>query len=454
MYSRGVPVVSADIQIKGVTYHYAIGDDITGLIVDAGYKKPLELTGKLAAIELARAVVDDNPDHKVLDNIPMRDWNNPVCAAIDPADTAFMVDSILVEVTEESDEPDVDPIVKYYKVQMSQIIGIMEYTDADTGATYTMVKADEITGELDAATALTAATVDGSAVFLTGGKVVAETTITTGVQVLGMKAEDPFTTYDRMMAEPTTEFDEKVIINAAGKDVVIAGCFFTKNSRIEIQGAQSLTLRNCRFSDLIPDAERCYVITGPEGVSCKVVVENCVFGDNQTIENEDGTTYLFHHVYEGNMSLADGSSFDNNYFARFACQRNPISIYNIDADAVVAVTDNYLEYSNNMLRLGLKGDVTCTINVNRNAARDTNHGYPGLVIIQPYNMETTSFSNMTVNMNGNKQGGFSDRLVYLYADSGDTPFNYDSNYPVVYIDGVLQEDIAVVDNTVVEGSEA
>lgn len=445
MYSRGIPVVSADIVIRGATYHYAVGDDITGLVMRAvtdGDHEPVVLTGTVAGIELISAVVNDNPDHKVLDNIPMRGWKNPVCGYVGPVDTDYMVNAILVAV-EDGDT------TNYHRVTMDQIIAITSYTDATTSATNAYVEADALTGVLDLASALTAATVDGSAILLGPGVVDTAATVTAGVSLLGVKAGEKFTTYDRMMAEPTTVISEKITINASGKDVVIDGCFFTGSALIEITAAQTLTLRNCRFSDLVPAAVDSIIIAGSGSAACKVIVEDCVFGDNKIVENESDV-YSFLYVYDGDLPLADGSSFSKNYFAKFACKGSPLHLTAVDANAVIGINENYSEYSDTMIQLSLKGSPTCEVNVNRNAARTVAIGRPGLVRIQPSTTETTSFNGMTVNMNDNQQGGFSDDLVHLYAEATDTQFNLETNYPVVYVDGELQTDIRTVGDTVVE----
>ena len=88
------------------------------------------------------------------------------------------------------------------------------------------------------------------------------------------------------------------------------------------------------------------------------------------------------------------------------------------------------------IRIGVKGDKTCTINVRNNKVLATNPAYTnedqGLVTIQPYGTQTTSFSKMTIAVSGNELP--CEQIVYAGYSSKDTVLT-DETMPKVIIDG-------------------
>ena len=53
----------------------------------------------------------------------------------------------------------------------------------------------------------------------------------------------------------------------------------------------------------------------------------------------------------------------------------------------------------------------------------------------------------TVNNSGNPQ------IIYIFSNPTDTQFNYQTNYPKVYIDGVLVEKLTATSGTTVKGDD-
>ena len=249
-----------------------------------------------------------------------------------------------------------------------------------------------------------------------------------------------------------TVFKKPVTINAPDKDVIINGMDFTEEALLTFTAAKSITVKNCRFYNLKPNAVKTMMIIGSAN-PVKVVIENCFFGNNPAIDKN-----LMYHVVEGNFTLATGSSFSNNYFKSGACTHNAISIYNVEDNAVIACNNNYFEYSGCGFRVGIKGAAKCTINMRGNTYKTTDpssgYEYAGLLTIQPYAKETTSFNDVVIKMADTRNLTDRKQVVMLYANKTDTPFDKSTNYPKVYINDVLQTDIPAVGGTVVNDSSA
>ena len=90
------------------------------------------------------------------------------------------------------------------------------------------------------------------------------------------------------------------------------------------------------------------------------------------------------------------------------------------------------------VRIGIKQEPVCTINVKGNTVlKTTNDEWAGLICIQPYGKQTTSFANMTVNINNLTIP--SEQVAYYYVGSNDTPLTTIELRGKVYIDGVLTQ---------------
>ena len=65
--------------------------------------------------------------------------------------------------------------------------------------------------------------------------------------------------------------------------------------------------------------------------------------------------------------------------------------------------------------------------------------YAGLLLIQPVGPKTTSFANMTVNLDNNKCLSNKDaQLFYIYCAPTDIVLN-ETNCPNIFVNGVKQE---------------
>lgn len=224
-------------------------------------------------------------------------------------------------------------------------------------------------------------------------------------------------------------------INISGNsDVVLEGLTFTENALIEIENNGSLTLKNCKIVNVTPDTAKTFIVKSTQSNPIKLTIENCYFGSN--------TTTSTGNVYNGlelNCTLKDGSSISNNYCAAAVCTHNMINIYAVEEGATIYINNNHFEYSANAIRIGIKGEPTCTIVCNGNAYDATDITYPdyaGLLLVQPYGNQTTSFANCTIKID-NTVHSDDEQLYYLYAGAGDMQFT-DNNKPTIIVNGVTE----------------
>lgn len=244
-----------------------------------------------------------------------------------------------------------------------------------------------------------------------------------------------------------TKFTKLVTVNAPDKDVVFDGCDFTGEAHVELVAAKSVVFRNCRFYGLIPYQDKSYGING-QAAEMKLTIEKCFFGANPA--NDVGKLY---NLLELNTILADGSSISNNYFAAECCTHNQINVYAVVEGATINLNKNHFVYSGNAYRIGVKNEPVCVINMDGNSYDTTdpseNGDWAGLALIQPYGKVTTSFNNMELKINNvvNKSGD--DQIVYIYANPTDTQFDRNTNYPKVYLDGILVEELYAAGGTIV-----
>lgn len=228
----------------------------------------------------------------------------------------------------------------------------------------------------------------------------------------------------------STVFTKPVVINAPEKDVVFNGVDFTKDALIKITAAKSVTIKNCRFYGLTPTKKAMGITLGSDNV--KLVVEGCFFGVN------NDKLYNFFELYG---KLADGSSISRNYFVAKCCTHNQVNIYNVMDDATINVNSNYMA----SIRIGPKGapqNIKINVKSNEYNVIDTSDpDWINMVIIQPYSDQTKSFNGVTINVDGTKTSVPDNKLVYIYAGGKDTKFNWQTNYPVLYLNGKLVEEI-------------
>lgn len=181
------------------------------------------------------------------------------------------------------------------------------------------------------------------------------------------------------------------------------------------------------------DAAKSYLVKSTQPNPLKLIVENCYLGTNTA--NSVGNIY---NGLELNCILKDGSSISNNYFAAAACTHNAINIYAVEDGATIHIDNNHFEYSGNAIRIGIKGEPTCTIACNGNSydATDSTDEYAGLLLVQPYGKQTTSFANCTIKIDDTVHSD-SKQLYYLYAGADDMQFT-NFNKPTIIIDGITE----------------
>lgn len=227
-----------------------------------------------------------------------------------------------------------------------------------------------------------------------------------------------------------TVISEKLMINGADSEVVLDGLDFTGNGFVEVRNAASVTIRNCRVYNIVPAAAKSFWLRIFNDIPVKLTVEHCFFGDNPV----SGSNKLY-NLFELTAKLLDGSAIRDNYFTDGCCVHNACNIYGCADSAVISISGNHFEL-NNSIRLGVKGNVPCTIQMRDNVV-DANDpaGSPdwdGLVCIQPYATQTKSFQHMRVLLSGNQlpEG----QAIYGYSGKTDTMLN-EETAPKVIVDG-------------------
>lgn len=238
--------------------------------------------------------------------------------------------------------------------------------------------------------------------------------------------------------------DETVITGTIkvtnGANVTIDGVTLSENAIIDTTGAGDVTLKNCIITNIIPTAAKTYLIKNTSTDAGALKINNCYFGKNEIVDGNK-----IYNLFELNGALKDGTIIENNYFEKGCSTHNDINIYSVEEGATITIRNNTWERSANGIRLGIKGEPKCTINIenNRYMSTDEDLTYAGLLIVQPYGKQTTSFANAVINIDNTIFDGAIEgedyQLYYLYAGSNDMQFT-DYNVPTVLIDGttVLQ----------------
>ena len=270
----------------------------------------------------------------------------------------------------------------------------------------------------------------GASIRLMSGEYTGELSLDKSMKIVGSNDEDQ--SQIETVPDGVEETILKGTINVSGKgsEVEIRGVTLTGDAMIRTDGAKSLKLVNCRINGLTSsDAKPMPIMPGASDVPLKVTIENCRFGD--------GAGY---NLFEGNATLANGSSISNNYFEDGACTHNIISIYNVAEGATININNNHAEASRNMIRIGVKGNVKWTLSANNNSYDDTDAGdYAGLLLVQPYGNQTESFENCRILINNTtkptEEG--KEQLFYVYCGANDTVLT-PATLPTVIVDGVEQ----------------
>ena len=95
-----------------------------------------------------------------------------------------------------------------------------------------------------------------------------------------------------------------------------------------------------------------------------------------------------------------------------------------------------------MSAFSVYGSTKCTVNIFDNVYERTDTMYPeyaGLLLVQPVGLNTTTFSNVTINLDNNVcLEDRNSQLFYLYCGERDMQFNADT-CPKVFVNGKYEE---------------
>lgn len=271
-------------------------------------------------------------------------------------------------------------------------------------------------------------------VFLSEGTFTEALTIEKSINIVGNKAgiNAAKSTRDKKTFVGETVLSGAIKVST-GASVSLDGVVLTGDALMSISSASSVELKNCIITKLEPTTKKTMFFSIPKDSDpVTVITENCYFGAYKT---DNGRIY---NLYEMSGKIKNGSKFVGNYFQKGSEAHNGINIYDVEEGAVITIEDNIWEYSAQGIRIGTKGDVKCTININNNEYKDTLAGtYCGLLIVQPYASQTTSMANVTINLNKTKRydKGY---IYYLYSGGTDMQFT-EENAPTMIVDGVKQE---------------
>lgn len=229
-----------------------------------------------------------------------------------------------------------------------------------------------------------------------------------------------------------TKLTKKVVINDPNGDVVFDGVDFTLDGYIEVKAAKSLTLKNCRIYQLTTGSAKAYWLKVSCTTPMKLVIENCFFGENGA---------KMYNLIEPQAKLITGTSFSENYLKAHSATHNSFSVYDSVDDSTIDMNGNVFECYTPGLRIGVKGDVTCSINCKNNTVQSciteldgTDSAWYGICCVQPYATQTSSFAHMTVDVTGCEMPEGSPYAIYGYSGSKDTMLD-ETNAPVVVNDG-------------------
>lgn len=197
----------------------------------------------------------------------------------------------------------------------------------------------------------------------------------------------------------STVITEKLIINGNNKDIVLNGLDFTKNGYLEIRDARSIEVKNCRVYNMnLPDKKNYWLkIEASESAKPIILkVHHNFFGSNP----KQGSNTMF-NLIEPHALLKSGSTISENWFAADCCSHISITLYGIYDNAVVDVNKNHFMNSDIGIRIGCMNTPKGIININDTEAEliVTPDAIANLVLVEPYATSTTTFENLTINMN-------------------------------------------------------
>lgn len=239
----------------------------------------------------------------------------------------------------------------------------------------------------------------------------------------------------------TTLADETILDGlievSSEANITLDGVALTGDAYLSLGKAASVDLKNCVITGLKATAAKEYFMRMDSSSPCKVNIENCYFGAYKGA----GKVY---NLFEMQGKLQPGSVISGNYFAKGCCSNNAINIYEVENGSSIQIENNIWEYAANGIRIGTRGDATCTINITNNeykATDESNEGlYAGLVLIQPYSNKTTSMRNVTVNIRGTKHYD-KFHIYYMFFAGKDMPLTIETA-PTVTLNGITQKPLS------------
>ena len=256
------------------------------------------------------------------------------------------------------------------------------------------------------------------------------------------------------MSTVSTKITEKMVIDAAGKDIVLNGLDFTKNGYVEIKNANSVVIKNCRVYKLnTEDSAKNYWLKILGDIPVKLAILYSFFGNNP------GTNGQLYNLFEMNAKLKSSSSISSNWFTSDCCTHNTINIYGAEEGSAIYLNNNYFADCRHSIRVGIKEAPMCSIVAQGNELMvvDTTPEemeWTNFMLVQPYGKKTTTFGNLKVVTSNNKMDQLGPEPIIAYFGANDTPMSFESA-PKVTVDGkeikvpirVGSDAVAVVNTT-------
>lgn len=258
---------------------------------------------------------------------------------------------------------------------------------------------------------------EGSVISLKAGEYTDAVTVTKSVTIVAdgeAVLSAPFTVKVADTTDPVT--------------VAVEGVTFTGSAQVKVDSSvDEFALRGCIFDGITYTAKTMPIaITTNATKPMLLEITDCTFGDLGSY------SYNLIDVY---APLMAGSTISNNTFRAASCVHNQISLYGLDTDGVIEISNNYVEDSKNLVRIGFKGAPVGTVEILENTMLKTDAGeWAGLCCVQPYGSATTTMAGLKIVLNGNVNKTTEDQLIYMYAGGSDTKFT-DDNKPTIEIDG-------------------
>lgn len=315
-------------------------------------------------------------------------------------------------------------------------------TDPDNVYTIPLTRVVTIGGVIESANDVSDVTsaIEGDAVGIKLSNIVYNDPITLGKEFTlagenyGVAANTGSRATSEDINSTETVINNTITINEGGK-VIIDGVTFTDKAFINITDADYVIIKNCRFVNMSPATAREYLIKGNpgNGTPTNLSIENCYFGDY------DATNGRIYNLFELACKLSAMSYIINNKFTRNVCSHNIINIYNVTDNSIIEIENNSFDYSANAIRIGIKGEPTCSIRVTNNIYFDTDKDdpeYAGLLLIQPYGRATTSFKNCEVIMLRNTNKTKIPQMWYFYCGPEDAQID-EYNVPTVMLNNKI-----------------